>query len=117
MARHEIRIGWVSAVGARQTTTWRVPACSLLGPLELQFRQSVTFDTVMAMEWTTDRQLVRKFAVKCYATVHGWGAQEADRTHEDRSPPAVGAPCVRLNILSSAHCRTYLRRWRGTLNA
>ncbi|MEE7558466.1 alpha-L-fucosidase, partial [Xanthomonas sp. Kuri4-2] len=72
--------------------------------LELTFKQPVTFDTAMSMEWLNAGQRVQKYAVEVYrdgAWVKVAQAQAIGQRKIDHFAP-VTASRVRLNILSSA---------------
>ncbi|MCW0411219.1 alpha-L-fucosidase [Xanthomonas sacchari] len=76
------------------------------------FKQPVTFDTALSMEWLNDGQLVQKYAVEVFrdgAWVKVAQAQAIGHMKIDHFP-AVTASRVRLNILSSvdaAHIREF----------
>ncbi|WP_155604487.1 hypothetical protein [Xanthomonas translucens] len=59
-----------AAVDGDRDTFWTAPAGSHHATLELQFKQSLSFDPTMAAEWRNDGQLARKYA-KCCATGAG----------------------------------------------
>ncbi|WP_223875729.1 discoidin domain-containing protein [Xanthomonas sontii] len=101
-----------AAVDADRDTFWSAPDGSHHATLELQFKQPVTFDTALSMEWLNDGQLVQKYAVEVFrdgAWVKVAQAQAIGHMKIDHFP-AVTASRVRLNILSSvdaAHIREF----------
>ncbi|CBA16708.1 alpha-L-fucosidase [Xanthomonas albilineans] len=101
-----------AAVDGDRDTFWSAPAGSHHATLELQFKQPVTFDTALSMEWLNDGQSVQKYAVEVFrdgAWVKVAQAQAIGHMKIDHFP-AVTASRVRLNILSSvdaAHIREF----------
>lgn len=101
-----------AAVDGDRDTFWSAPDGSHHATLELQFKQPVTFDTALSMEWLNDGQLVQKYAVEVFrdgAWVKVAQAQAIGHMKIDHFP-TVTASRVRLNILSSvdaAHIREF----------
>ncbi len=101
-----------AAVDGDRDTFWNAPDGSHHATLELQFKQPVTFDTALSMEWLNDGQLVQKYAVEVFrdgAWVKVAQAQAIGHMKIDHFP-TVTASRVRLNILSSvdaAHIREF----------
>ena len=94
----------IAAVDGDLDTFWSAPAGSHSAVLELQFKQPVTFDAALSMEWINAGQQVQKYAVEVWQDGH-WvpvaQAQAIGRMKIDHFAP-VTASRVRLNILSSA---------------
>ncbi|WP_127169181.1 alpha-L-fucosidase [Xanthomonas sp. BRIP62415] len=93
-----------AAVDGDRETFWSAPAGSHSAVLELQFKQPVTFDSALSMEWINDGQLVQKYAVEAWQDgkwVPLAKAQAIGRMKIDHFAP-VTASRVRLNIQSSA---------------
>ncbi len=95
------------AVGAAtdndRDTFWSAPEGSRHAVLELEFKQPVTFDTTLAMEWLNDGQHVQNYAIEVMRDgrwVRVAQAQAIGHMKIDHFAP-VTASKVRLNILSS----------------
>jgi alpha-L-fucosidase len=92
------------ALDGDRDTFWSAPEGSHNAVLELQFKQPVTFDSALSMEWINDGQKVQKYAVEAWQDGH-WvklaQAQAIGRMKIDHFP-AVTTSRVRLNIQSSA---------------
>nr|WP_244667201.1 discoidin domain-containing protein [Xanthomonas sp. D-109] len=104
--------GIAAAVDSDRDIFWSTSDGSHHATLELQFKQPVTFDKAMSMEWRNDGQLVQKYAVEVFrdgAWIKVAHAQAVGHMKIDRFP-AVTTSRVRLNILSSvdaAHIRAF----------
>lgn len=93
-----------AAVDGDRDTFWSAPEGSHSAVLELQFKQPVTFDAALSMEWINDGQLVQKYAVEAWQDgkwVRLAQAQAIGRMKIDHFAPVTTSK-VRLNILSSA---------------
>lgn len=96
--------GAAAALDGDRDTFWSAPAGSHSAVLELQFKQPVTFDTALSMEWINDGQKVQSYALEAWQDgrwVRLAQAQAIGRMKIEHFP-AVTSQRVRLNILSSA---------------
>ncbi|XQA79415.1 alpha-L-fucosidase [Xanthomonas sacchari] len=99
-----------AAVDGDRDTFRSAPDGSHHATLELQFKQPVTFDTALSMEWLNDGQLVQKYAVEVFRDGAWVKVAQAIGHMKIDHFPTVTASCVRLNILSSvdaAHIREF----------
>ncbi|XQA64000.1 discoidin domain-containing protein [Xanthomonas sacchari] len=90
-----------AAVDGDRDTFWSAPDGSHHATPELQFKQPVTFDTALSMEWLNDGQLVQKYAVEVFRDGAWVKVAQAIGHMKIDHFPAVTALRVRLNILSS----------------
>ncbi len=111
-----------AAIDGDPDTFWSAPQGSHHATLEISFRQPVTFDHALTMEWLNDGQHVEKYSIDAWSEQnHEWQSvsqgQAIGHTKIDHFPPVTAAR-VRLNILSStseAHIREFqLYNWAGT---
>ncbi|WP_371181417.1 discoidin domain-containing protein [Xanthomonas sacchari] len=58
--------GIAAAVDGDRDTFCSAPDDAHHATLELQFKQAVTFDTALSMEWRSDGQRVQKYAVEVF---------------------------------------------------
>ncbi|MGY4695693.1 alpha-L-fucosidase [Xylella fastidiosa subsp. sandyi] len=94
----------VAAVDGDVDTFWSAPHGSHSAMLELHFKQPITFDTSLTMEWLNDGQLVQKYAIEVWQKgkwVRVAQAQAIGKMKIDHFG-SLTASRVRLNILSSA---------------
>jgi len=91
------------ALDGNPDTFWTAPAGSHHSTLEVSFREPITFNRALTMEWLNNGQRIQKYSIdiwtgtawKTVATAQAIGHKKID------SFPAVTAAKVRLNILSS----------------
>jgi alpha-L-fucosidase len=92
-----------AALDGNDDTFWSAPSGSHHATLEVDFAKPVTFNRTLTMEWLNDGQRVQKYTIDVWSR-SGWktvaGAEAIGHKKIDRFP-AVTAPRVRLNILSS----------------
>ncbi len=77
--------------------------------LELHFKQPITFDTSLTMEWLNDGQLVQKYAIEVWQKgkwVRVAQAQAIGKMKIDHFG-SLTASRVRLNILFQCRCGAY----------
>ncbi|HKN24867.1 MAG TPA: alpha-L-fucosidase [Candidatus Acidoferrum sp.] len=93
-------------------TFWSAPAGSHSAVIEVNFREPVTFDCALTMEWLNDGQHVQKYAIEVLEG-GGWRrvaeGQAIGHKKIDHFPP-VTAQQVRLNLLATsaeAHIREF----------
>jgi len=102
----------VEALDGNPETFWSAPAGSHSASIEVSFKEPVTFDCALTMEWLNDGQHVQKYAIeiqeggrwKRVAEGQAIGHKKIDHF------PAVTARRVRLNLLESsaeAHIREF----------
>ncbi len=92
-----------AAADGDRDTFWSAPDGSHHATLELNFKQPVTFDSALSMEWINAGQRVQKYAVEAWQDgrwVRLAQAQAIGRMKIDHFA-AVTTSRVRLNILSS----------------
>ncbi|MEJ1098260.1 MULTISPECIES: alpha-L-fucosidase [unclassified Pseudoxanthomonas] len=93
-----------AAVDGDRDTFWSASDGSHHATLELNFKQPVTFDSALGMEWINAGQRVQKYAVEAWQDgrwVRLAQAQAIGRMKIDHFAP-VTTSRVRLNILSSS---------------
>lgn len=93
-----------AAVDGDRDSFWSAPDGTHNATLELNFKQPVTFDSALSMEWINAGQRVQKYAVEAWQNgrwVRLAQAQAIGRMKIDHFAP-VTTSRVRLNILSSS---------------
>jgi alpha-L-fucosidase len=101
-----------SALDGDADTFWSAPAGSHHATLEVAFREPVTFDRALTMEWLNDGQHIQKYAIEAWVG-GGWRRVVEGRAIGHKKIDAfeaVTASRVRLQILSStseAHIREF----------
>jgi alpha-L-fucosidase len=100
------------ALDGNPETFWSAPEGSHNAVIEVNFKEPVTFDCALTMEWLNDGQHVQKYAVEVMDS-EGWKrvaeGQAIGHKKIDHFAP-VTAKRVRLNLLettSSAHIREF----------
>ena len=100
------------ALDGDRGTFWSAPAGSHSAVVEVNFKEPVTFDCVVTMEWLNDGQHVQEYAIEVLEGNHWKRVAEGQAIGHKKIDhfAAVTTQHVRLNLLatsSEAHIREF----------